>query len=298
MASTEFVEMMRAAAERPAPPADETLEQQRRRIDEAMSRIPLAAGIEAVESHWRGVSGLRCSPTDLDVTRTIVYFHGGGFRIGSSIAYRSFASHLARACSAHVIVPDYRLAPENPYPAALDDSLAVFDAVVESGTPASRIVVAGDSAGGGLAASVALRRISTDRAPAGVACFSPWADLRIVASTYETNAERDLLFSRRSAETARSMYLGSTDPSDPSVSPVLGDWRGAPPCLVLAGGAEVLLGDALTLGGAMAMAGVDVDLHVFADMPHIWIMSHPAFPEAVRAVDLFAAFCRRVSPDE
>ena len=222
--------------------------------------------------------------------------HGGGFRIASALAYRAYSSHLAAVIGARVVTIDYRLAPEHPYPAALEDVVCAYRALLDDGVASSRLVVAGDSAGGGLVASLVLAaRAEALPLPAGVVCSSPWVDLTVRAASYETNADTDRLFSLESATTAAATYLDGHDPADPLVSPVFGDWTGAPPMLVQVGDVEVLLDDALRLAARASDAGVDVTLHVEPEMPHIWPMSYPAFPEAVDAVEEIAAFVRRVT---
>ena len=285
---------MRQMAERPSAPPNESLKELRDRIDQAMAQIPTAPGVEVTETRWGDVGGLRCRPVDVTDPPTLVYFHGGGFRMGSSIAYQAFTSHLALELSAEVVVPDYRLAPEHPYPAALHDVVEVWNTLLADGHSPDRIVIAGDSAGGGLAASLVLT--TTNRAvPAGLVCLSPWVDLQMSSDTYRLNRDSDRLFSRESADAAARLYLGTVDPADPLVSPVVGDWTSAPPALILVGGAEVLLGDSLDLARTMAVQGVDVELRVFAEMPHIWMTNHPAFPEAIRAIEAVAGFFGRVT---
>lgn len=296
MASEQFRALAERMAAAPPPPPDETLAQQRARIDTMMSGLPLADGVTAVERTVGGVSAIECRPDGHAGGPVVLYLHGGGFRIASALAYRAYASHLARVIGARVVVIDYRLAPEHPYPAALDDCVAAYSALLDQGVDAGDLVVAGDSAGGGLAASVALA--ARDRGlplPAGIVCCSPWVDLTVTASTYETNAATDRLFSRESATTAAAMYLAGHDPTDPLASPLHGDWTGAPPVLVQVGDIEVLLDDARALAERARHAGVDVTLHVEPEMPHIWPMSYPAFPEAVAAVDEIAGFVRRVT---
>lgn len=299
MASPEFHALAERMAAAPPPPPDETLPEQRARIDATLSQLPVAEGVVAEPVVVGGVAGIECRPATWSAAApTVLYLHGGGFRTASALAYRSYLSHLAAVTASRLVAIDYRLAPEHPYPAALDDTLSAYRGLLDDGVPATSLVVAGDSAGGGLAASLALRaRAEGLAAPAGVVCCSPWVDLTVTAGSYTTNADVDRLFSRASATAAAEGYLAGHDPADPLVSPVLGDWTGGPPMLVMVGDVEVLLDDALRLAARAADAGVDVTLHVEPEMPHIWPMSYPAFPEAVAAVDEIAAFVRRVTAD-
>lgn len=296
MASDEFHALQAAMAERPAPPPTDDIVEQRRRIDEAMAQMPVAEGVQTVSFVRGGVPGIECRPAVLPQDAPIVvYLHGGGFRIASALAYRSYGSHLASVIGARVLLVDYRLAPENPFPAALDDAFAVWESLLADGFDAHRIVIAGDSAGGGLAASVALHALADGILPAGIVCLSPWVDLRVTAGSYESRADVDKLFSKDQALEAVAAYLVDHDPTDPLASPVLGDWTGAPPLLVMVGEAEVLYDDARALVDAAEDCGVDVTWSAYPEMPHIWMMSYPAFPEAVAGVEEFAAFVRRVT---
>ncbi len=283
-------------AARPVPPPPADIAEQRSRIDEAMAQMPLAEGTVAEPFVRSGVPGIECRPVDVaDNAPIVLYFHGGGFRIASALAYRSYGSHLAAVLSARVLLVEYRLAPENKFPKAVDDCFAVWESLLAEGIDTGRIVIAGDSAGGGLAASVTMHALADGVLPAGVICCSPWVDLTITADTYDTNAESDKLFSRTSAEEAAPAYLGSADPMNPIASPLFGDWDGAPPLLILVGDAEVLLDDSRKLADVAKAAGVDVTLSIYPEMPHIWTMSYPAFPEAVEGVTEMAEFVARVT---
>jgi acetyl esterase/lipase len=288
--------MQEAMAARPIPPPPADITEQRSRIDEAMAQIPLAEGTVAEPFVRSGVPGIECRPVELaDNAPILLYFHGGGFRIASALAYRSYGSHLAAVLGARVLLVEYRLAPEHKFPKAVDDCFAVWESLLAEGIDTGRIVIAGDSAGGGLAASVTMHALADGVLPAGVICCSPWVDLTITADTYDTNAESDKLFSRTSAEEAAPAYLGGADPMNPIASPLFGDWDGAPPLLILVGDAEVLLDDSRKLAEVAKAAGVDVTLSIYAEMPHIWTMSYPAFPEAVEGVTEIAEFVSRVS---
>ena len=296
MASEEFHAVQAAMAARPVPPPPADIVEQRSRIDEAMAQLPLAEGTVADPFVRSGVPGIECRPVELaDDAPILLYFHGGGFRIASALAYRSYGSHLASVLGARVLLVEYRLAPEHKFPKAVDDCFAVWESLLAEGIDTGRIVIAGDSAGGGLAASVTMHALADGVLPAGVICCSPWVDLTITADTYDTNAESDKLFSRTSAEEAAPAYLGGADPTDPIASPLFGDWNGAPPLLILVGDAEVLLDDSRKLAEVAKAAGVDVTLSVYPEMPHIWTMSYPAFPEAVEGVTEMAEFVARVT---
>jgi acetyl esterase/lipase len=296
MASKEFHAMQEAMAARPVPPPPADIVEQRTRIDEAMAQMPLAEGTVSEPFVRSGVAGIECRPVELaDNAPILLYFHGGGFRIASALAYRSYGSHLAAVLGARVLLVEYRLAPEHKFPKAVDDCFTVWESLLAEGIDTGRIVIAGDSAGGGLAASVTMHALADGVLPAGVICCSPWVDLTITADTYDTNAESDKLFSRTSAEEAAPAYLGGADPMNPIASPLFGDWDGAPPLLILVGDAEVLLDDSRKLAEVAKAAGVDVTLSIYPEMPHIWTMSYPAFPEAVEGVTEMAEFVSRVT---
>jgi acetyl esterase/lipase len=296
MASKEFHAMQEAMAARPVPPPPADIAEQRSRIDEAMAQMPLAEGTVSEPFVRSGVAGIECRPVELaDNAPILLYFHGGGFRIASALAYRSYGSHLAAVLGARVLLVEYRLAPEHKFPKAVDDCFTVWESLLAEGIDTGRIVIAGDSAGGGLAASVTMHALADGVLPAGVICCSPWVDLTITADTYDTNAESDKLFSRTSAEEAAPAYLGGADPMNPIASPLFGDWDGAPPLLILVGDAEVLLDDSRKLAEVAKAAGVDVTLSIYPEMPHIWTMSYPAFPEAVEGVTEMAEFVARVT---
>jgi acetyl esterase/lipase len=283
-------------AAQPAPPSPGSLPELRDRIDATMGKLALAEGTTAHEVDEDGVAGILCTRLEDAGDPTVVYFHGGGYRLGSALAWRSYGSHLAQACQARVLLVDYRLAPEDPYPAALDDAVAAYRFVLASGASPARVVVGGDSAGGGLAAALLLA--AKDRGlpmPAGAMLLSPWADLTNEAASYTTKATSDTLFSHTSATEAGALYLGDHDPRDPFVSPVFGEWSGMPPLLIQVGDTEVLMDDAALLASVAAESGVEVTHHVYADMPHVWQVSYPAYPETVEAVEEMAAFIGRVA---
>jgi acetyl esterase/lipase len=296
MASPEFVAFQARMAAQPPPPAPAGLQEVRARIDATMGTLPLATGTVSEDVDGQGVGGILCARSAGADDPMVVYLHGGGYRMGSALAWRSYGSHLADACRARVLLVDYRLAPEHPFPAAVDDAMAAYRWVLGAGTPPARVVVAGDSAGGGLAAALLLSaKADSVPVPAGGVCLSPWADLTNSADSYRTRSATDQLFSLTSAVEAARLYLGAGDPRDPQASPVFGDWSGLPPLLIQVGDTEVLLDDAANLAAAARRGGVDVTHHVYPDMPHVWQLQYPAFPESVEAVDEIGRFIERVT---
>ena len=257
---------------------------------EGVAAVPVAPVPEGITVETADVAGVPCvicshAAPIVDV----VYFHGGGFRLGTAAGWTGFGGTLASLLCARVTVVDYRLAPEHPYPAALHDAVAVRDAVL---TASDRpLFVGGDSAGGGLALSLVL--LADDRArerTAGVFVFSPWADLTVSNPSYASNAESDQLFSHASGSDAAELYLQGHDPHDPIASAVFGDFTGAPPALIFASAHETLLDDACALARALATAGVDTTLHTVPNMPHVWPFLQPDHAESARALDEVVRF--------
>ena len=294
MASPEFHAYQARAAAQAQPSAPPSIPELRARIDATLGSVPLEPGVAARRTDAGGVPCIALERAGGGRDPVLLYFHGGGYRIGSAQAWRAYGSRLAAALHARVRVADYRLAPEHPFPAAVEDAVRAYRGLLARGESPGRIVLAGDSAGGGLAAA-ALLAIANEKAPlpAGAACLSPWTDLTNRGDSYRTRAHLDKLFGHAQAEAAAALYLAGHPAADPLASPLFGDWAGMPPLLIHAGDAEVLLDDASALAGRARAAGVDVHLSVYPEMPHVWHLAYPAFPEAVRAVEEIAAFVRR-----
>jgi monoterpene epsilon-lactone hydrolase len=238
-----------------------------------------------------GVDGVVCRPPD--PVGVLVHFHGGGYRLGSALYSAAFGARLAMATSCTVVVPEYRLAPEHPFPAALHDAAAVYDAVLEAAD--APVFVGGDSAGGGLAAALAVAGARAGRpAPRGLLLWSPWLDLRAEAPSFASRAETDLLFSRQSAAAAAASYLQGVDAAEPLASPLLAEVRGLPPTLVFAAEDEVLLDDSLSFAVALAHAGVPVETHFVPGVQHVWPVIAPDHPESTAAVAAAGRFVARL----
>jgi monoterpene epsilon-lactone hydrolase len=226
----------------------------------------IADGVTADETEVGGVPCVVCAPAS--PTATLVYFHGGGYRLGTARGWRTFGSRIAAAANVRVILVDYRLAPEHPFPAAVRDALAVYDAVSADG---GTVYAGGDSAGGGVAAALTVACLQRGTAvPAKLVLISPWVDLTQTASTFASRAETDIMFSKQSGDEASALYLQGHDPRDPLASPQFADVTGFPPTQIFAGGMETLLDDSLELAARIARAGSAVELVVAPDQQHVY----------------------------
>jgi acetyl esterase/lipase len=227
-----------------------------------------------------------------DESRALLYLHGGGYSIGSIDVHREPVSRLCKAAGVRGLVPEYRLAPEHPFPSQLEDAVACYRWLLETGVAPSRIVIAGESAGGGLTLStlVALRDARVPL-PAAAVCVSPWVDLEMRGETMTTNARYDYV-SREILRDYVRRFVGKHDLRNPLAAPIHADLRGLPPLLVLAGGAEVLLDDARSIAARAQAAGVEVTLEVEPDMIHAWTLFGRAFARSQASIDRIADFTR------
>jgi acetyl esterase/lipase len=213
-------------------------------------------------------------------TRIILYLHGGAFFMGSPVSFRNRAMRLSYRCNAEVFVPDYRLAPEHPYPAALDDAFAAWK-FVKGLRPTAPMFVVGDSAGGGLSLSLLLRLRDLGMAmPSGAFLLSPWTDLTVSGASVDGNRSKDLWFTRKHLETWAGYYATATDRRSSYVSPVFAEFSGLPPLLLLVGEDELLLDDALRIRDAAKSAGTDVRVHIGRGMQHDWPLTLPWLDES------------------
>lgn len=229
-----------------------------------------------------------------DRRKVILYLHGGAYIAGSPRTHRHFAAAIAGAAGVRAVLPHYRLAPEHPFPAALDDALAAYRHLLAAGYEADEIALAGDSAGGGLAFALSLALEAQGLPPpACIVGFSPWADLTGTASSLRRNARRDsMLPPRRMAEVV-GYYLADHDRTDPLASPAYGVWKAPPPAMILASRSEILVDDATRLAGQLRASGGDVHLELWRGLPHAWPIFTGRLAEADRAVSGAGAFLAR-----
>jgi acetyl esterase/lipase len=239
-----------------------------------------------------GVSGFWVYPADWRPSEAIIHLHGGWFNFGSARPYRHLVGHIAARAGARAFIPDYRLAPEHPFPAATDDALACCQGLAERNV--RRIALTGDSAGGNLAlvlaSRVASEAVPTDATLVGVAVLSPVTDLTLSGATYETRADADPLFTRPQIAELVHSYLGNADPKDPLASPLHGRHSGMPPLRIHVGDDEVLLDDSLRYVERAVAATVDARVDVWMGMPHGFPGSVGKLKAAAQALDAIGTF--------
>jgi acetyl esterase/lipase len=261
---------------------------------------PPSAAIRGTRQRTTTLGGVRAewiepalgSSTDDPV---ILFFHGGGYVFGSADSHRDLGCRLALAAGARVALVEYRLAPQHPFPAALEDARAAYRALLDSGVDASKVVVAGDSAGGGLSAALLLDARSQGwPQPAAAVLICPWVDLAVTGKSVDQNAATDFL-DRSMLTTWSAYYRSGEDPKNPLVSPVYADLSGLPPLLMHVGAAEILLDDAQTLAAHAREAGVETEIRVWDDMFHDWHAAASLVPEGERAIDEIGRFVRRTA---
>jgi epsilon-lactone hydrolase len=259
-------------------------------FDEFMASTPAASGIRFEPGTIAGAGGWWCIPDDPRSDTALIHFHGGGYVVGSAQAYRNFVSHLARQAEVSTFVPDYALAPEQPFPAAFDQAMAIVQTLHDGGR--TNLAVSGDSAGGGLALAAAQAGVVSGPALRGIVLMSPWTDLTLTASSLSERAEADPVLTREAADGAAELYVGTGSRRDPRVSPRFGSFAGLPPVMVHVGADEVLLDDALSTGDNAEAAGVAAEVHVWEGMTHVFPASLATLHAAREAMELSAAFLR------
>ncbi|MCX7619247.1 MAG: alpha/beta hydrolase [Acidimicrobiales bacterium] len=277
---THIAALLSATRLRPDTPLDE----QRQAIETLGATVPIADGVTVEPDQIGSVPAVWLEPINAAPGRTLIYLHGGGYNIGSIKSHQAMVSRLAVTARARSLLIDYRLAPEHPFPAALDDAAATYRALIDEGSEPSRLVVAGESAGGGLTAALLLR-LKHEQMPMPAACvlFSPWLDLAGSGDSMATNAGSDIILDPATLDWWAANYAGERL-SDPLVSPLFGDLVGLPPLLIQVAGKEVLLDDARRFAAKAKAAGVDVELTEFDEMCHAWQLFAGLVPEADEAL--------------
>jgi len=268
--------------------------ERRERINEVGSTWPVAADITCTPAEFGGVKGEWTSAPDSDPARVLLFFHGGGFCSGSVTSHRRLASEAGRAAGARCLAIDYRLAPEHPFPAALEDALRAWLALKRSGIEARHIAVAGDSAGGALTVALANElREAGEQSPGCLWLISPWTDLTLSGPTLASKDADDPLIHKPYLEELASAYVaGRIERRDPRVSVLFADLRNLPPILIQVGSDETLLADATRFAEAAGAANVAVTLEIWPRMIHAWPVWNGGLVDGREAIARAGAFIR------
>jgi monoterpene epsilon-lactone hydrolase len=271
-----------------------TFDDMRRIFEEWLAQFAIPEGTRITPVHCNGVPCLWADAPASAQDRVVVHFHSGGYLMGSAHGYRSFGGYLAAVTGCRVLLVDYRLAPENPFPSAIEDALAVYKWLLAEQFDPAKILICGDSAGGGLAL-VTLQALRDEGLPlpaAGIS-ISPLADFTHTVESRVINADRDPLVTMDLIVALGVTYCGENDPKDPRISPIFGNWSGLPPLLIFAGEIEMLRDDGKVSAQAAARAGVDATYVEGEGMAHIWTLYADRLPEAREALDQIGAFARK-----
>jgi acetyl esterase/lipase len=268
--------------------------EQRVVFHEMISAVPLPEDVSAEQGELGGVPVVTVQTPGLDPSVALLYFHGGAYALGSAADSVGLAADVARRVGARAVSVDYRLAPEHPFPAAIDDAVAAYRGLLDEGVPSPKIAFVGESAGGGLvaAALVAIEDAGLPQ-PSSAAVFSPWADLTVSGVSATTRADLDPALTPAALRTRARDYLGDRDTATPLASPIHADLGGLPPLLIQVGSHEILLDDAIRLAARAAEHDVAVELQVWPKVPHVFQGFAAMLDDADRALLAAAAFIKR-----
>jgi monoterpene epsilon-lactone hydrolase len=260
-------------------------------LDKLGAMFKLPEGVKAVKESAGGVPAEWLTPPGVSNGRVVLYLHGGSYMSGSCNSHRPLAANIAIASKARVLTLDYRLAPEHPHPAAVEDAVAAYKWLIDGRVDPKHLAIAGDSAGGGLviALLVSLRDAKIPLPAAGV-CLSPWTDLAFTGETWKSKIAVDLIIHAYKEHAFAKMYMGGLDPKTPLVSPLYADLKGLPPLLVQVGTDEVLLSDAIRLVERAKQDGVNAIIDEWKRMQHVWQFAGSFMPEGRRAVEQIGEF--------
>jgi monoterpene epsilon-lactone hydrolase len=290
MADPEIVKLRAVIAARPR--ATE-IAQMRLDSDARGKAFGLADDVTVQPVSANGVKAEWTSTPDADPANAILYLHGGGYVICSLDSHRHLAAEVGRASGARTLAIDYRLAPEHPFPAPIEDTVAAYRYLLDSGLKPNRIALAGDSAGGGLVigSMLAIREAGLPL-PACGWCISPWVDMEALGGSFADRAETDPTVQKATILMMAGLYLGDADPRHPHAAPLYGDLRGLPPLLIQVGSVETLLDDSIALARKAGVAEVPVSLQIWPEMIHIWHLFFPVLSAARRAIASGGSFVR------
>jgi acetyl esterase/lipase len=275
--------------------ASGTIQEQRSRLDEASELLSIDSSIDYEPVSINRISGAWITPFNPKHGVTL-YLHGGAYALGSVEKHRELLSRFAAATQRKVLAINYRLAPEHPFPAALDDSLAAYRWLISQGIDPSALVIAGDSAGGGLTlATLVALRDTGDLLPACVVCISPWVDLTLSSESMQSKAKKDFMLRPDLLARYADLYAGEVDKGHPLISPLFADLQGLPPVLIHVGTDEILLGEAIRFTEKARAAGVEAELKTWEGLFHVFQMV-PILPESEASFEEIGDFIARFIP--
>jgi monoterpene epsilon-lactone hydrolase len=290
MASEELAKVIAMIKSVPRDPTA-SVERMRGAMEKVSEHVARDVKCEVVSAG--GVPAEWIVPPNAANDRVILYLHGGGYVMGSINTHRAMIARIARASEAKALALNYRMAPEDPFPTAVDDATAAYRWLLAQGYKPGKIVISGDSAGGGLtlATLLALRDAGTPL-PAAAVPISPWADLEGTGASIETRAATDPMVDKTGLLRMAQMYAGDSDPKNPLLSPIYGDYKGLPPMLIQVGDAEILLDDSTRVAQRATAAGVKVELEAWPEMFHVWHVFAKILPEGQQAIDRIGEYVR------
>jgi monoterpene epsilon-lactone hydrolase len=293
MADPEIRKLRELIASRPR--ATE-IAQRRRDFDEGARQFQLPPGVKVGKVNAGGVPAEWTMAHDTDESAAVLYVHGGGYVIGSLDSHRHLVAEIGRAAGARTLALDYRLAPEHPFPAPVEDAVSAYRFLLGARFNPRRIAIVGDSAGGGLVvgAMLGIREAGLPLPGCGW-CISPWVDMEALSQSYVDRANSDPIVQKDGVLEMAGHYLQGADPRSPTVAPIYGDLRGLPPLLIQVGAAETLLDDALHLARVAGAADVAVDLQIWPEMIHVWHLFYPMLTAGRRAIESGGAFIRNTT---
>jgi len=271
-----------------------TLQKRRTILENRARHLPMPHNIIVKQITVENIVAEWLQPVVTTNYRVVLYLHGGAYTMGSCNTHRALASRIAIASQTQVLLPEFRLAPEYPFPAALEDCLGVYRWLIEQGISHRKIVIAGDSSGGGMAiALTVLLRNKNILLPAALTCLSPWVDLELTGESLKTRAEVDPICTIEESRYNAVHYVGKHEAREPLISPINADLRGLPPMLIQAGDREILLSDAVRLTERARKDGVEAELEVWDGMWHVWSLFARYVPEGQKAINKISVFIRK-----
>jgi acetyl esterase/lipase len=284
-------QMLRARREETPP--DVSIPESRAMFEQMIADFPPPEGVSSKRVDAGGIAGEWTAAKGASEEQTIFWLHGGGYCIGSINTHRGLMARISAASGARVLAIDYRLAPEHPFPAAVEDAVAAYRWLLSTGVDPAQIIIGGDSAGGGLtvAALVELKEAG-EPLPAAAVCISPWTDMALTGESLVSKAEADPMITIDGITRVRDAYVGQADPRAPLASPIYADLSGLPPTLIQVGETEVLLDDSTRLAERAKAAGVDVTLEIWPEMIHVWHFFAEMLPEGQQAIERIGEWVR------